>query len=290
MAEFAMLEGTLRARDGTRLFVRSTSLDQDAKAIVILTHGIGEHSARYLHVAEFLATQGYRFCAYDLRGHGRSDGRRGALRSYDDFLDDLEEVLAYFRQKNVPTFLYGVSLGGQIVINFVLKRQCDIAGMIISSPWLRLAFKPSLIKTLLARAALAVWPDFTQLKPANLLHLSHDIDFLNSMRDLDLVHHRVSARMYAQLTRAAVCAMAQAEECVTPLFLIHGDEDPITSHAGSREFFQRAKSPDKTFLLLPGHRHEVHNETKRAEVLAQIAAWLTRGLPDSFAQASKTSR
>ncbi|MDP9291609.1 MAG: lysophospholipase [Verrucomicrobiota bacterium] len=270
-----IIEGTLAAADGTRLFTRAANL-RAPRANVILTHGLGEHSARYLHVADYFAAQGFRLCAYDLRGHGRSDGTRGELKNYDDFLRDLECVLDHFSVAEVPSFLYGHSLGGQITLNFLSREKRNIAGAVISSPWLRLAFTPNRFKVLLAKIALRFWPQFTQNKPANVHFLSRDQEFLNSMSDRDLIHHRVSARMFAEISRGATEALAAAPHFQWPLFLIHGDNDSITSHLATREFFDAASSPDKKLLFLPGHLHELHNELGRDAVLAEITRWIAQ--------------
>src|SRR5271155_2393190 len=103
------------------LFLRSAPAGGNTKADVLLTHGLGEHSAKYGHVAGFFAQNGYRLCTYDLRGHGRSHGRRGHVNRYAELLDDLEMVMNYYKRDEVPMFLYGHSLGGEVTINCRLQ-------------------------------------------------------------------------------------------------------------------------------------------------------------------------
>jgi acylglycerol lipase len=257
-----------------QLFVRCRKPADRPKALVLLTHGVGEHSGRYTHVAEYLSERGYEFCAYDLRGHGRSGGRRGHIDRYDELLDDLEAVLNHVRITSVPVFLYGHSLGGQIVLNFLLKRQPDVSGAIVASPWLRLAFKPHLLKLFLAKALLKIWPTFTQITSKDLTRLSRDQEFILSMKDLDLVHRKMSARMFYELTLAASEAFEGAGRIKTPLLLIHGGDDIVTSCAATKEFYDQIESPDKTLRIYPGMLHETHNELERESVLNDVAAWI----------------
>src|SRR4051812_45667979 len=128
-------------RGRARLFVRTAQLQTPVRAEVLLTHGLGEHSARYTHVAAALAERGLRMWAYDLRGHGHSSGPRGDAR-YEDLLDDLAQVHAEVAQSGRPVFFMGHSMGAQISLSFLWRRPVESRGAIIASPWLRLAFEP----------------------------------------------------------------------------------------------------------------------------------------------------
>src|SRR5438067_2431459 len=136
-AQIKFRESWLETPDGVRLFVRCAGPEPEPmRASVLLVHGMGEHSARYFHVAEHLVRRGYRVCALDLRGHGRSTGRRGDITRYEVLLDDL--ALAWERllpADGAPSFLYGHSLGGQIALNFAVEKKPAVAGAVITSPW-----------------------------------------------------------------------------------------------------------------------------------------------------------
>ncbi len=272
-------ETHLTTRDGLRLFLRRAVVAQP-RANILLMHGLGEHSARYFHVAEFLARRGYRLCAFDLRGHGRSGGVRGQLERYDHLLEDSEQAWSYFHEDGLPAFLYGHSLGGQIALHFARRNQSAMQGAVIASPWLRLSLKPKPWKLLLARAALTLHPDFTQDTGMRIERLSRDLDFLSSMQDLDLVHHRMSARMFFALKEAAEAMFhGRQESWKIPLLILHGTADPVTSAEASEEFFRRLPVMDKTLKLYPGTLHETHNDVNRSEVLQDIADWLDARCP-----------
>lgn len=261
------------------LFLRSAVAGGNIKADVLLTHGLGEHSARYDHVAGFLAQNGYRLCAYDLRGHGRSHGRRGHVNRYGEFLDDLEMVMNYFKREGVPMFLYGHSLGGQITLNYLLQRRPQVLGAIITSPWLELAFRPHPLKILLAKIMVVLWPTFTQNGPGDQALLSRDSAFLASLPGQELVHHRLSARMFNEILAGAGRVRESTSGFGCPLLLIHGDEDPLTSPAATESFFKNLAGPDKTLKIHPGMRHETHNEIGREKVLAEMVEWMDKHLP-----------
>ena len=256
------------------LFLRWIEPLKETKGDILLTHGMGEHSARYLHVGEFLAANGYRVCAYDLRGHGRSSGTRGDIASYDVLLNDVEATVRHYRRSEMPTFFYGHSLGGQIVLNSIVADRRVVSGAIIASPWLDLVFRPNRLKLLIARIALKIHPGLTQNSGLDDSRLSKDKEFLRSMKDMSLVHRKMSARMYSELTRGARRAREAATRFEQPLLLLHGADDPITSFAATQEFFRQAVSRDKTLKIYPDTLHETHNDLGRTQVLNEVLAWL----------------
>lgn len=264
----------LAAHDGTRLFLRAAAVTGKVKAHAVLTHGRGEYSGRYGHVAEALAERGLRLWIYDLRGHGRSGGRRGDVPTYDALLDDLDVVVQRARDPGAPLFLLGHSLGGQITLNYLLKRQPECRGAVIGAPYLRLAFKPKRWRRALARAALWLYPSFTQPTPLLWSRLSRDQAHLASFPDLELMHHLISARMYEAVRRGAIDALAGAPKLRVPLLLIHGADDAVTSVEATREFYEHAGSTDKTLRIYPDMLHEPHNEIGRERVIADVIHWI----------------
>jgi alpha-beta hydrolase superfamily lysophospholipase len=260
--------------NGARLFIRSAGSTTSPGATLILTHGLGEHSNRYGHVATEFVARGWRVIAWDLRGHGRSSGARGDILAYESFVGDLRAVAERFRIEGCPLFFYGHSLGGQITLRFLQTTPMACQGAIVASPWLRLAFDPPWWKLALARLAMRFRPSFTQFTGNRWERLSRDLDHMSSFPDLDLVHHGISARMYFAVRAAGAQALADASLLRIPLFLLHGDADPVTSHHSTGEFFEQAGSEDKTLRILPGSRHETHNDLDRAQVIREVGDWI----------------
>lgn len=268
------LESSLRTRDGICLFLRHVEPEGSPRARVFLIHGMGEHSSRYLHVAERLCQRGFGVELFDLRGHGRSGGSRGHIENYAQLLEDLALVWEEFHRADVPHFLYGHSLGGQLAVNFVLQRKPEAVGLIAASPWLDLAFAPKMWKLWLARLMVRFWPRFTQETDLRPERLSRDAAFLASMPDLDLIHHQMSARMYFEMTQGAANARALPEQMNVPLLLLQGEQDAVTSVAATRAFYNRVRSADKTLRLYPGGLHETHNDLDREIVLRDVGDWI----------------
>lgn len=267
-------EQTIDSADGIRLFVRSASMEIPPRGVAVLTHGRGEHSGRYGHVVEAFAAHGVRVWSYDLRGHGRSTGPRGDLPSYEALLDDLGGVVACARAESLPIFLLGHSLGGQITLNFLLNRSGKFHGAVVASPYLRLAFAPPRWRLALAHAARWIWPSLTQPTPMPWSRLSRDEAHLGSFPDMDLLHDQISARMFYAIKTGAAAAHLGAERLRSPLLLLHGGDDPVTSVEATREFYERAGSADKTLKIFPEMLHETHNEIGRERVFREVITWI----------------
>lgn len=267
-------EGSLPGCDGTPLFFRAARPPGPARAGILITHGLGEHSTRYGHVATFLVARGFAVYAWDLRGHGRSAGARGDVADDALLVRDFAAVHARFREETRRLFLFAHSLGGQIVLRYLQENEVACPGAVIASPWLRLAFDPPWWKLALARLAMRCWPGFVQHTGNRWHRLSRDREHMASFPDLDLVHRRISARLYFAARATGERVLANAPRLRTPLLLLHGADDPITSHHATTEFFERAGSADKTLRIFPDTRHETHNDLARAQVLREARDWL----------------
>ena len=151
---------TMRSRDGLELFCRIWRPEQRALGLLCICHGLGEHSGRYGDLAASMNVRGWAVTAFDLRGHGRSGGRRGHISSYDALMDDIGLFLAEAgrRMPGLPLFLFGQSMGGNLVINYALRRESSIAGAVAFSPMLRTAFRPPRWKTLVGKYLRRVVP------------------------------------------------------------------------------------------------------------------------------------
>ncbi len=268
------------ARDGTRLYLRCAEPEAETRGCVVMTHGLGEHAGRYDHVVARLTAAGMRVYTWDLRGHGRSYGARGDVRDYEALMEDAAEVwgLARAEAGGMRIFLHGHSMGGQIALNFAMRRRPDAAGLVITSPWLRLAFDPPGWKVALARVAVRVWPAFSQETEVRPDRLSRDLEFLKGMPDPERVHHRISARMYASIVAGAERALRDGARLEYPILLIHGENDAVTSVEATTGFYQGLRSADKQLFIVPDALHETHNDLGREEVLTRIVGWLNQHL------------
>jgi alpha-beta hydrolase superfamily lysophospholipase len=266
-------EWPFTASDGIPLW-GSTWRPPTPHAVVGLVHGAGEHSGRYGHVAQTLNDAGYAMAAFDLRGHGHSGGLRGHAPDYDALLDDIDLFLQETRRRflELPVFLYGHSLGGNLVLNYCLRRNPPLAGVIVTSPWLSLLKRPPRWKVITGRVLDWLRPTSTFSRGNDPTALSRDPAVIAAYRRDPLVHDRISARLYFALASSGAAARKQADQFHLPLLLMHGAADPVTSPFASQAFCNTA--PSCTFRLWPRLRHELHNELERDAVLAEVVAWL----------------
>lgn len=262
--------------DGLQLFVQGWQPETKPQAVVCLVHGLGEHSGRYVHLATFLTQAGYAMLAFDQRGHGKSQGQRGHTPSYKALLDDIAHLMDEAAQRfpNRPYFLYGHSLGGNLVLNYGLHHRCpQLAGMIATSPWLRLAFEPPVLKVTLGRIMNRLWPTFSQANGLDPQDLSHNPEVVRGYENDPLVHDRISARLFMSVYQAGRWALEHAAEFALPLLLIQGSADRLVSIEASRNFANHV-SGDCTFKLWEGLYHEIHNEPEQQDVFSFLITWL----------------
>jgi len=257
------------------LFGRSWPV-ANAKGVVCLVHGLGEHSGRYAPLAAALNAAGFAVHAFDLRGHGKSGGKRGHTPDYDALMNDIACLLNDAAKKfpAAPRFLYGHSLGGNLVLNYILRRPVeDLTGAVATGPWLRLAFEPPAFKIWLARTVGRLLPALLQPSGLNVAHLSHDPEIVQAYVEDPLVHDRISSALFLGAYEAGLWALEHAADLTLPLLLMHGADDQLTSPEASEEFCRRA-GERCTFKRWEGMYHEIHNEPQKAEVYRTVIAWL----------------
>ena len=263
-----------KTRDGLAIYAHGWKPRTQTKALVCLVHGIGEHSSRYAHVGNFLNQAGYALLAFDHRGHGQSEGRRGHFACCETAMHDIEDHLkqSVKHYPDTPVFLYGHSMGGNLVINYALRYRPQLSGVISTAPMLRLAFKPSKAKELMARCLSHLWPTLSLSNGLDTSDLSRDSEIVKAYDHDSLTHNRVTP-CFLKLIEAGEWALEHASEFSLPLLLMHGGKDCITSPENSR-IFARDAGDICTLKIWDGLYHEIHNEPEKQEVLKTIVDWL----------------
>ncbi|MBN1890205.1 MAG: lysophospholipase [Thermoflexales bacterium] len=269
------LEFVWKTEGHGRFYAQVWQPEAEPKAVVCLVHGLGEHSGRYAHLGTFLAQAGYALLAFDLRGHGKSDGQRGHAPSYECLLDDIAHFLslATERHPDCPRFLYGHSLGGTLVLSYALQRRPQLSGVIATGPLLRVASEPPAWKLALGKAMYALRPTFSMSNDLDALGLSHDPVVVRAYQDDPLVHDRITARLALDMFSAGSWALEHAAELPLSLLLMHGGADPICSVQASRDFAAAAGSRC-TLKIWDELYHEIHNEPEQGQVFAYLLDWL----------------
>lgn len=249
-----------------------------ATACLIVLHGLGEHSGRYHIPMQHLAAAGISCLAYDQRGHGRSPGPRADIRHFTQFADDFAAVClaAVARHAGLPVFVWGHSLGSIVALCGALDPRNPLAGAITSGCAVRaVPALPGLIWS--CTSALAAALPTIRLNPGLAAEaLSHDPQVQRDYLHDPLVQRGASLRLLAQLARACGEVLRAAPSIRIPWLAVHGAEDHIAPAAGSRELVARLGSRDKTLVIEPGLRHEVHNEIEPAATRFRdrLATWI----------------
>jgi alpha-beta hydrolase superfamily lysophospholipase len=271
-------ETCLKLKTGEKIYGWYVAPELNPKAIVCLCHGWGEHSLRYKHWAERFLKYGYGFFAWDHYGHGQSEGKRGHIRNFGVFMEEINLVLskASMLFPGSPIVLYGHSMGGNIAINFALREHNPFRLLIATSPWLKLTNKPSAILSFLVKILNGILPALQINAPLNAEGISHVPEIVESYRTDPLNHSKITPRLLTEINKASDYAIANIEKLEKPFLLIHGDSDPVTQYKESFEMSKKVKTC--SFIPFKDMYHELHNETINEEVFRMIKEWISGNL------------
>lgn len=267
-------ESKLTASDGLVLYTQSWCAAQP-KATIVLIHGISEHSARYRHVGEYWAAHGYTVHTMDLRGHGRSPGKRILVRQIEEHGQDVGTLLTWARQQapTRPLFLFGHSMGGLIVTYYTLTQSPDLAGVILSGPALKLNGASPLLVAI-GHVIAKVYPTFP-MSTIDTTGISRDAAVVLANKADPLIYHDgVPAATALAMVKAVAYVQTHWSAFHWPLLILQGTADRIVNPEGSQQFYAQAGSTDKTLKLYDGFYHEVLNEPEKEQVMADVVAWL----------------
>ncbi len=271
-------EFSLVMRDKSEHFVRSFVPDSP-KAILILIHGKGEHSGRYIHFGKELEKAGYAVYAPDLRGHGKTGGRTGHTAPRSTILDDVGEVVLYakIRHPDLPVFMYGHSMGGNIILTYRHRRPDGIKAFIASAPWLYLVkeFAAPLKKAVIA---------FSKLLPHTAINTGIDATVITSIED-EQTKYLEDKKMNGVITVATVADVFVATKEIfkyaptekTPFMLLHGDDDRLVDVDGSRKL-SKISGDVCEYKEYKANRHEILHDISRDDAISDMISYLDKQL------------
>lgn len=269
------IEKIWQADDGLETFCVGWRPKNCTRAVVCLVHGLGEHSERYAHVAEHLGSASFSLIGADLRGHGRSAGARGHITSPGVYLDHIDRLIDEARREypDLPIFLYGHSLGGTVVLYYIIKQQPDLSGVVVTSPGLRTALEKQRLKIALAKLLGTLTPQIIMPTGLDAEQISRDPEVVRKYQTDPLVHDKASIGMAKYTLEMIPWIYEHAPEIQLPILIMHGTADKIAFSTGSEEIAARI-GKNCTLKLWEGLSHETHNEPEKAQVLDYFIAWL----------------
>jgi lysophospholipase len=278
---FTEQSGFFKAPDHLRLYWRSF-IPYRPRAAIGLIHGYADHSGRYLPTLRRFAGLGFAMHAFDYRGHGQSDGRRGHCDHFSDYLGDLQAFVDRVRgeARGQKLFLFGHSHGSLISLRWALDHPelPDFGGAILSGPYLKLALTPPKLKVLGAQVMGKVIPWLPVPTGLSMDMLTRDVEVQKATERDPLYNRNATPRWFNECNRVQEEVLARAAEFKWPALFLHGGADPIASVDATRDFYARAGSADKQLIVYEGFKHEVLNETEHERVWTDAAAWIEKRL------------
>lgn len=271
------LKTTYKTHDGKELYLQAWMADAP-KAAMLLVHGLGEHSSRYLHLAENLNEIGVSVFTFDGRGHGKSakDRPDAFFESAEDYLKDIDALFGKVKSYSpgLPTFIYGHSMGGGLVAAYVLKFKPEADGVVLSSPAIKEAEGTSKILIALSGVISKYFPKFKALKlDANKVSRIPE-EVQKYLSDPFIYTESIPARTGYELLQLMHYIQENASGFKLPVLLIHGSGDGLTNPNGSELLFEKAESSDKTLEIFSGGYHELLNDLDRDKVMSMIVNWI----------------
>jgi acylglycerol lipase len=271
-------EGKFKGYKGLRLYYQCWLPDKKPKAVLLVAHGLAEHSGRYKNLVEYFVPKGYAVYALDHRGHGKSEGQRSYVDNFKDYLTDLKTFFDKVRNENKDAriFLFGHSLGATIAVAYAVEHQDELAGLMVSGS--SLVPPPGVSPALLAIAgilsALAPKMGVTLLDASTI---SRDQSVVDAYVNDPLVFRgKVPARTGAELAKMWKQLPDRVGKIKLPILIMHGGADQLSDPRGSKLLYERVGSKDKTLKIYDACYHEICNEPERKQVCGDMEKWLAK--------------
>ncbi|MGB0849153.1 MAG: lysophospholipase, partial [Thiolinea sp.] len=260
------------------IFHQSWLPEGEANAVIVLVHGLGEHSGRYQNVINSLVPRGYAIHALDHLGHGRSDGVRKHVNRFDDFIETLHTFSGMVRAQYAgqPIFLLGHSMGGLIASRYLLEHQAEFNGAILSAPALKVDDSVTPLLIWIGRILSVLLPRYGVI-PMGSAMLSRDPAVVQAYLDDPLVYSgKTTARLAAEIVTTMNYVRGRMQTINLPVLILQGSADRIVHPEGAQAFHAGIDSDDKTLKVYEGWYHELFNEPEREAVLTDVLHWLRK--------------
>jgi alpha-beta hydrolase superfamily lysophospholipase len=271
-------EQVLRGKDGApSIQMRISQPPGGARAAVLLTHGYAEHTGRYAHVIDRWNSKGILVGSYDLRGHGDSEGVRGHVSRFDEYVEDALAVLTELEKDPdwralSPPILFGHSLGGLISIHVALAAHDRVGALVLSSPFLGLGFPVPNVKQIAGKALSEVLPTFALPSGLKGEDMTHDPKAAESYDKDPKVFKTATVRWFSEVMAAQRKALKEAPSLKLPVCCLQAEHDRIVAVADTESFIDRLGSVDSHYERVPGAFHAILEEHDKDTWIDRFAA------------------
>lgn len=275
MNDFDHIDDFLNGFDGLKLHYEGWIV-KNPLATIVVSHGFAEHSGRYAHFGQYFAKKGYNVYVMDHRGHGKSDGSRGYVNKFDDFIKDLDEFIKLVKEKEGidKVFLIGHSMGGLIALRYAIFHPENLKGVITSGAALIPTVNISSIMKKLAKLMSKIAPKAKISSKIDPSILTHDEAIWKKYAEDPLVFKFSTTRLGAELFDAGEDTLKRAKDLKIPIMMLSGSEDKLVDPKGSKKFIEEVPIEDKKLIIYPGLYHEIFNELEREKVFNDVIDWI----------------
>lgn len=270
------IEGRFQGCQNYSLYYQCWLPPAECKAVLLLVHGLAEHSGRYYNLVNHFVPRGYAFCCFDCQGHGQSEGLQGYVNKYSYYLNDLKSFKNIIRNMypNNRVFILGHSVGGNIAATFTINHPNAFDGLIVSGGTIKPGSSLSRIKIATANLLSIITPKIG-IETIDASTISRDRAVVDAYINDPLVYRgKISARLGAELIKAMRELKNGMPQIRLPILIMHGANDRLCDPEGSLILYERISSEDKTLKLYEGFYHEIFNEPDHKKVLTDMEDWL----------------
>ena len=278
-------EGNFKGIRDLKIYYQCWLPEKNPKAVLLIVHGLAEHSGRYMNLVNHFVPLGYAVYGVDHIGHGKSDGLRVYVERFKDFTDTLKTFSHMIRdwQPETPIFMVGHSMGGLISSIYLLDNQNELSGAVLSGPSVKVPDNISSVTILAGKLFSTLMPKLGLLA-LEADGVSRDPEVVKAYVNDPLVYTgKITARLAAELLKAMKSAAADASKITLPILIAQGGEDRLVDPDGAQMLYDTVGSVDKTLKIYDGLYHEIFNEPEHHKVLGDVEAWLESHLNPNVA-------
>jgi alpha-beta hydrolase superfamily lysophospholipase len=269
-------EGFFKGVRDANIYYQGWLPEGEPKAVLLIVHGLGEHSGRYGNVVNHFVPLGYAVYGIDHFGHGKSDGERVYVKRFEDYTNTLEVYFDKIRgsQPGKPIFLVGHSMGGLIGAVYLLDHQSELAGAVLSGPAVKIPSDVTPATIFVGKILSSLIPKFGLLA-LDATGVSRDPAVVQAYINDPLVHRgKMTARLAAEMLKAMQTISGQAARITLPILILQGSADRLVNPGGAQMLYDAVSSVDKEIRIYDGFYHEVFNEPEHDKVLRDVEVWL----------------